>query len=169
MIAKGITEAEGVLFRATGSEALRETLDSDKIREEMGASWCGGRSKIAIITTVRVNAASVKDCRLTHRSGARRRLLAAPLLPHPFQELSSQSKANRQFTAIRRSSRTARKPKLDASRHDLSTAGSALAATVMRVQAADRQIFDQMTILGEKINELRNTVVLLVSAEVTRR
>jgi len=56
LVAKGITEAEGVLFRATVSEALRETLDSDKIREEMGPSWCALHSKIAVVTTVRVNA-----------------------------------------------------------------------------------------------------------------
>jgi hypothetical protein len=56
LIAKGITEAEGFLFRATVSEALRETLDSDKIREEMGPSWCSLHSKIAVVTTVRVNA-----------------------------------------------------------------------------------------------------------------
>jgi len=56
LIAKGITEAEGVLFRATVSEALRETLDAEKIKEEMGPSWCSAHSKIGIVTTVRVNA-----------------------------------------------------------------------------------------------------------------
>lgn len=56
LIARGVTEAEGVLFRATVSEALRETLDSDKIREEMGPSWCSLHSKIAVVTAVRVNA-----------------------------------------------------------------------------------------------------------------
>jgi hypothetical protein len=56
LTAKGVTEAEGMLFRATVSEALREALDSDKIREEMGPSWCSLHSKIAVVTTVRVNA-----------------------------------------------------------------------------------------------------------------
>ena len=56
LISKGATEAEGMLFRATVSEALRETLDSDKIHEEMGPSWCSLHSKIAVVTTVRVNA-----------------------------------------------------------------------------------------------------------------
>jgi len=56
LIAKGVTEAEGMLFRATVSEALRETLDADKIREEMGPSWCALHSKIAVVTSVRVSA-----------------------------------------------------------------------------------------------------------------
>jgi hypothetical protein len=56
LIARGITEAEGMLFRATVSEALRETLDSEKIKAEMGPSWCALHSKIAVVTTVRVNA-----------------------------------------------------------------------------------------------------------------
>lgn len=56
LIAKSVTEAEGVLFRATVSEALRETLDSEKIRGEMGACWCSLHSKFAVVTAVRVSA-----------------------------------------------------------------------------------------------------------------
>ena len=56
LIAKCVTEAEGVLFRATVSEALRETLDAEKIKAEMGPSWCSAHSKIAVVTAVRVNA-----------------------------------------------------------------------------------------------------------------
>jgi hypothetical protein len=56
LIARGFTEAEGMLFRATVSEALRETLDADKIKTEMGPSWCSIHSKIGVVTIVRVNA-----------------------------------------------------------------------------------------------------------------
>src|SRR5579864_7881073 len=54
LIARGAIEAEGVLFRATVSEAVRWSLDAQRIREEMGAAWCDARSKITATTTVRV-------------------------------------------------------------------------------------------------------------------
>lgn len=50
-----------MLFRATVSETLRETLDSEKIKQEMGPSWCSLHSKIAVVTTVRVNARRVSS------------------------------------------------------------------------------------------------------------
>ena len=56
LTARGVTEAEGMLFRATVSEALRETLDAEKIKYEMGPSWCSLHSKLAIVSTVRVSA-----------------------------------------------------------------------------------------------------------------
>jgi hypothetical protein len=41
LIARGVSEAEGALFRATITEATRWTLDAARIREEMGGA---GRS-----------------------------------------------------------------------------------------------------------------------------
>jgi hypothetical protein len=54
LIARGVTEAEGALFCATVSQALRETIDTDKVKAEMGAPWWSARCKIGITTTVRV-------------------------------------------------------------------------------------------------------------------
>jgi len=59
LIARGATEAEGMLFRATVSESTRWTLDATAIREEMGAAWCDRRSKVTPTTTVRVSARTV--------------------------------------------------------------------------------------------------------------
>jgi hypothetical protein len=56
LIARSVTEAEGALFRATVSEALRETIDTEKVKAEMGASWWSARCKVGIVTTVRVSA-----------------------------------------------------------------------------------------------------------------
>ena len=56
LIARGVTEAEGALFRATVTEALRETIDADKVKAEMGAGWWSARCKVGITTTVRVSA-----------------------------------------------------------------------------------------------------------------
>jgi hypothetical protein len=56
LIARGISDAEGALFRVTISEATRWTLDADGIRREMGEGWCLARSKVASVTTVRVSA-----------------------------------------------------------------------------------------------------------------
>lgn len=56
LIARKVTEAEGALFRATVSEALRETLDSAKVKAEMPAAWWAAHCKIGVGTTVRVTA-----------------------------------------------------------------------------------------------------------------
>jgi len=56
LIARGVTEAEGALFRATVTEALRETIDTERVKVEMGAAWWSARGKIGIATTVRVSA-----------------------------------------------------------------------------------------------------------------
>ena len=56
LIARGITEAEGALFRATVTEALRETIDADKVKTEMGTGWWSARCKVGLTTTVRVSA-----------------------------------------------------------------------------------------------------------------
>ena len=56
LIARGVAEAEGALFRATVSEAARWTLDSDRVKAEMGEAWYSARCKVGISTTVRVSA-----------------------------------------------------------------------------------------------------------------
>jgi hypothetical protein len=56
LIARGISSAEGALFRAALSEATRWTLDVERVRREMGEGWCLARSKVAAVTTVRVSA-----------------------------------------------------------------------------------------------------------------
>ena len=56
LIARGLPEAEGVLFRATVSQGARWTLDVERVREEMGEGWCNERSKVAAVTTVRISA-----------------------------------------------------------------------------------------------------------------
>jgi hypothetical protein len=56
LIARGITEAEGMLFRATVSEAARWTLDTERVKAEMGNAWYEARSKVGVCTTVRVSA-----------------------------------------------------------------------------------------------------------------
>jgi hypothetical protein len=56
LIARGITEAEGVLFRASLSESTRWTLDSARIREEMGELWCTSHSRVSSVVTLRVTA-----------------------------------------------------------------------------------------------------------------
>jgi hypothetical protein len=53
LIARGVTEAEGVLFRATISENTRWSLDATRIREEMGET---SHSRISSVTTLRVTA-----------------------------------------------------------------------------------------------------------------
>jgi hypothetical protein len=56
LIARGVTEAEGALFRATVTESLRETLDAETVKAEMGGAWWSARCKVGIATTVRVSA-----------------------------------------------------------------------------------------------------------------
>jgi len=62
LIARGLPEAEGALFRATVSQSARWTLDVERVMAEMGDGWCDARSKVAAVTTVRISA----------RTGARR-------------------------------------------------------------------------------------------------
>ncbi|MGO8915277.1 MAG: hypothetical protein ACLQJR_05165 [Stellaceae bacterium] len=56
LVARGVTEAEGALFRATVSEGTRWTLDTQRVREDMGELWTLARSKVSAVTTVRVSA-----------------------------------------------------------------------------------------------------------------
>jgi hypothetical protein len=55
-LARNVTEAEGVLFRASISESARWSLDATRIREEMGELWCTSHSRVSSVTTLRVTA-----------------------------------------------------------------------------------------------------------------
>jgi hypothetical protein len=56
MITRGVSEAEGELFRATVTTASRWTLDAERVKAEMGAGWYDSRCKVGTVTTVRVSA-----------------------------------------------------------------------------------------------------------------
>ena len=56
LISRKLSEAEGALFRGTISEGTRWTLDTDRVKSEMGEAWCTARSRVAAVTTVRVSA-----------------------------------------------------------------------------------------------------------------
>jgi hypothetical protein len=56
LIARGVTEAEGALFRATVTSGSRWTLNADAIRKELGELWVVSHSKVTTVTTVRVAA-----------------------------------------------------------------------------------------------------------------
>jgi hypothetical protein len=55
LIARKVEAAEGDLFRCTVSEALRQSLDTEQVKAEMGERWYSSRCKIAVTTTVRVS------------------------------------------------------------------------------------------------------------------
>lgn len=52
----GEREIDGSTFRATVSEAVRTTLDTTKIRTEMGDAWCAKFERRAVTNTLRVTA-----------------------------------------------------------------------------------------------------------------
>jgi hypothetical protein len=54
LIRRGVSEAEGALFRATVTETTRWTLDTDRVKSEMGAAWYDAHTKGSLTTTVRV-------------------------------------------------------------------------------------------------------------------
>lgn len=56
LIARKVEAAEGDLFRCTVTEALRETLDTERVKAELGERWYSAHCKIAVTTTVRVSA-----------------------------------------------------------------------------------------------------------------
>jgi hypothetical protein len=56
LIARGVTEAEGMLFRASVTQATRWTLDADRIKAELGELWTVAHSKVSTVTTLRVTA-----------------------------------------------------------------------------------------------------------------
>src|SRR5690242_17350519 len=56
LVSRGVESAEGMLFRATVSQATRWTLDADRIKAEMGELWTVAHSKVSAVTTLRVTA-----------------------------------------------------------------------------------------------------------------
>ena len=56
LIRRDVAEAEGALFRATVSEAVRWTVDSAKVKAEMGEAWWNARCRQSLVTTVAVEA-----------------------------------------------------------------------------------------------------------------
>ena len=56
LIARGLPEAEGALFRATVSQGTRWTLDVERVKSEMGEAWYTSHSKVGTATSVRVSA-----------------------------------------------------------------------------------------------------------------
>ncbi len=56
LVARGAGEVDGDLYRATVSEAVRWTLDSAKVKAEMGERWWTARCRRALVTTVSVKA-----------------------------------------------------------------------------------------------------------------
>ena len=56
MIRRGVAEAEGAVFRATITDAVRWTIDAKAVRVEMGEPWWDARSRQSLVTTVAVKA-----------------------------------------------------------------------------------------------------------------
>jgi hypothetical protein len=56
LISRGVESAEGMLFRATVTEATRWTLDAERIKAEMGELWSVAHSKVSAVTSVRLSA-----------------------------------------------------------------------------------------------------------------
>src|SRR5438045_8571406 len=59
LLKRCITEAEGAVYAATVTQAMRWTLDAKAVRAEMSDAWWNGRCKPALVTTVTVAALSV--------------------------------------------------------------------------------------------------------------
>src|SRR3984893_7394425 len=59
LIRRGGAEIEGAVYRATISDAVRWTIDSAKVRAEMGDAWWNARCRQSLVTTVAVKALAV--------------------------------------------------------------------------------------------------------------
>src|SRR4051794_37089981 len=59
LLKRCLTEAEGSVYAATVTQAMRWTLDAKVVRAEMGDDWWNGRCKQALVTTVTVAARAV--------------------------------------------------------------------------------------------------------------
>lgn len=51
---RGVEKAEGERFNVTKSEAVRWSLDTKVVREELGEAWCNARSKVAAVVSFRI-------------------------------------------------------------------------------------------------------------------
>jgi hypothetical protein len=54
LLRRGVTEAEGALFSAAVTQAVRWTLDTKSVKAEMGARWWDARCRQSLVTTVAV-------------------------------------------------------------------------------------------------------------------
>jgi len=54
LIGRGSAIADGVLYGATITEAVRWTLDAKTVRSEMGDGWWNARCRQGVVTTVAV-------------------------------------------------------------------------------------------------------------------
>jgi len=61
LLKRCITEAEGAVYAATVTQAMRWTLDAKAVRAEMGDAWWNGRCKQALVTTVTVAARAISQ------------------------------------------------------------------------------------------------------------
>lgn len=52
---RGLERADGERFSVTRVDATRWTLDTAKVKAEMGEAWATARSKIASVTSFRVS------------------------------------------------------------------------------------------------------------------
>jgi hypothetical protein len=56
LIRRGVPDAEGVLFRATVSEAVRWSLNTKAVKAELGATWYDAYCRQSLVTVVAVKA-----------------------------------------------------------------------------------------------------------------
>ena len=61
LLKRCITEAEGAVYAAAVTQAVRWTLDAKTVRAEMGDDWWNGRCKQALVTTDTVAASAVSQ------------------------------------------------------------------------------------------------------------
>jgi hypothetical protein len=54
LLRRGLTEAEGAMFSAAITQAVRWTLDTKAVKVEMGATWWDARCRQTLVTTVAV-------------------------------------------------------------------------------------------------------------------
>lgn len=54
--AAGVQKVEGQMFVITQSTAIRQTLDANAVKAELGQSWFDDHSNLAEVTTIRVKA-----------------------------------------------------------------------------------------------------------------
>jgi hypothetical protein len=59
LLKRCVFEAEGAVYAATVTQAMRWTLDAKAVRAELGDNWWNARCKQALVTTVTVAARAV--------------------------------------------------------------------------------------------------------------
>jgi hypothetical protein len=59
LISRGSSSAEGAVYSATITEAVRWTLDTNAVRSKMGGDWYDAHCRQSVVTTVAVKARPV--------------------------------------------------------------------------------------------------------------